>query len=171
MRARPSFEQIYRLANISNSARPSDPSCVRVSVAKDELHWNSTARVIRHTSAIVGSARSRVPSPITRERSSQSSHLEPNHSHLFSRGPHRAHFTTSSHYAQMPNIPALQGFFDNNGKWADAVSQHDSEFFQQSAEGQKPKILWIGCADSRVPESVIMACKPGEVFVHRNIAK
>jgi len=44
------------------------------------------------------------------------------------------------------------------------------DFFKKSAEGQSPKLLWIGCADSRVPESIVMAAKPGDIFVHRNIA-
>ncbi|PVF96393.1 carbonic anhydrase [Serendipita vermifera] len=70
----------------------------------------------------------------------------------------------------MPSHPTLEQFFSTNKQWAAKVNSRDSEFFANSARGQAPKILWFGCADSRVPESVVLAVKPGEVFVHRNIA-
>ncbi|GJE98258.1 carbonic anhydrase [Phanerochaete sordida] len=64
----------------------------------------------------------------------------------------------------------LNRLLQNNAQWAADVARVEPGFFDQCAKGQAPKVLWIGCADSRVPESVIMACKPGEVFVTRNIA-
>ncbi|KAM3416930.1 Carbonic anhydrase [Cercospora zeina] len=59
---------------------------------------------------------------------------------------------------------------DCNKKWAQEVATADPEFFPTCSKGQAPPILWIGCADSRVPETTILNCKPGQVFTHRNIA-
>ncbi|PVH24159.1 carbonic anhydrase [Sphingobacterium corticibacter] len=59
---------------------------------------------------------------------------------------------------------------EGNKDWVDFVSKDESGRFQQLAKGQSPEILWIGCADSRVPANEITGRKPGEVFVHRNIA-
>jgi carbonic anhydrase len=67
----------------------------------------------------------------------------------------------------MRKLPEL---FENNRNWATGVSQADPEFFPKLAEKQSPEILWIGCADSRVPANQIVGLMPGEVFVHRNIA-
>lgn len=43
-------------------------------------------------------------------------------------------------------------------------------FFKKLAEGQSPEYLYIGCSDSRATAEELMGMKPGEVFVHRNIA-
>ncbi|KAN0107270.1 carbonic anhydrase [Russula decolorans] len=65
---------------------------------------------------------------------------------------------------------ALAKLFVSNSQWVKAVNSAEPGFFEQSAKKQTPKILWLGCSDSRVPESVITASRPGDIFVHRNIA-
>lgn len=59
---------------------------------------------------------------------------------------------------------------DNNKKWVEEKLSQDQDFFNRLANGQEPPVLWIGCADSRVPANEIIGAQPGEVFVHRNIA-
>jgi carbonic anhydrase len=63
-----------------------------------------------------------------------------------------------------------QKIFDNNKHWVEDKLESDPEYFKILSQGQKPPILWIGCSDSRVPANEVTGTKPGEVFVHRNIA-
>jgi carbonic anhydrase len=57
-----------------------------------------------------------------------------------------------------------------NKAWSEEISRKNPEFFKELAKEQKPELLWIGCADSRVPADTIVHAQPGEIFVHRNIA-
>lgn len=59
---------------------------------------------------------------------------------------------------------------EGNRRWVAECLAEDPEYFKRMANGQAPKYLWIGCADSRVPANVITGTKAGDVFVHRNIA-
>lgn len=59
---------------------------------------------------------------------------------------------------------------ENNKEWVESTLEKDPNYFQDLAKGQTPPLLWIGCSDSRVPANEIIGAKPGEVFVHRNIA-
>jgi carbonic anhydrase len=60
--------------------------------------------------------------------------------------------------------------FANNLEWIARKLAIDPAYFEKLAEGQSPKILYIGCADSRITAEELMGAEPGEVFVHRNIA-
>lgn len=64
----------------------------------------------------------------------------------------------------------LAHLFENNRQWVESMNAEDPNFFHDSAIGQQPHYLWIGCADSRIPVNHIVGVKPGEIFVHRNIA-
>jgi len=64
----------------------------------------------------------------------------------------------------------LKSLFENNRRWADRVAADDPAFFSELVEQQTPEYLWIGCSDSRVPANEIVGLRPGELFVHRNVA-
>ena len=67
----------------------------------------------------------------------------------------------------MKYLPEL---FSANARWAEEMRAADPHFFTELATLQSPAYLWIGCSDSRVPANQITGLKPGEVFVHRNVA-
>lgn len=64
----------------------------------------------------------------------------------------------------------IEQLFENNKQWIAEQLKNDSEYFNKLASGQAPKILYIGCSDSRVTAEEIIGLKPGEAFVHRNVA-
>lgn len=45
-----------------------------------------------------------------------------------------------------------------------------SRYRELAQSGQRPKIMLIGCCDSRVAPEVIFDARPGEIFVVRNVA-
>lgn len=57
-----------------------------------------------------------------------------------------------------------------NLEWAAERVARDPNYFKRLSDIQRPRYLWIGCSDSRVPANVIAGLEPGEVFVHRNVA-
>ena len=64
----------------------------------------------------------------------------------------------------------IKEIFRNNEDWAAVKLGVDENYFSDLSKGQSPKILYIGCSDSRVVAEEIMGADPGHVFVHRNIA-
>jgi carbonic anhydrase len=56
-----------------------------------------------------------------------------------------------------------------NKAWAAGIVANYPNLLPTTAAKQTPKILWLGCCDSRVPETLISGLLPGEIFTHRNI--
>lgn len=64
----------------------------------------------------------------------------------------------------------LDSVFAHNEKWREERLAENPDFFKDLAKGQKPRVLYIGCSDSRVTAEEVIGARPGQVFVHRNIA-
>ena len=64
----------------------------------------------------------------------------------------------------------LSKLLQQNRAWAARMEQERPGFFHRLRAQQRPRYLWIGCSDSRVPANEIIDLPPGEVFVHRNVA-
>lgn len=56
-------------------------------------------------------------------------------------------------------------------KFRQKYFESDNDFYKNLvAYGQQPKYLIVACSDSRVDPSLILNCKPGDLFVIRNVA-
>jgi carbonic anhydrase len=64
----------------------------------------------------------------------------------------------------------IEKIFANNKEWVAEKLAVNPLYFENLSKGQSPEFLYIGCSDSRVTAEDLMGVKPGEVFIHRNIA-
>ncbi|KAN0033614.1 hypothetical protein ACTFIV_000075 [Dictyostelium citrinum] len=72
-----------------------------------------------------------------------------------------------------PNVTnsiEIEQLIANNHAWSTRIKQEDPGFFAHLAQAQKPRFLWIGCSDSRVPAERLTGLESGQIFVHRNVA-
>ncbi|GLU52990.1 carbonate dehydratase [Dyadobacter frigoris] len=63
-----------------------------------------------------------------------------------------------------------QRLLQANKDWAIEKLKLDENYFDRLSADQKPDFLWIGCSDSRVPAEELTGSRPGDMFVHRNVA-
>jgi len=76
---------------------------------------------------------------------------------------------TSDNFQQATD-ELYHSLLEGNKQFVKDTLDADPQYFEKLAAGQSPPVLWIGCADSRVPANQITNMPPGEIFVHRNIA-
>lgn len=55
----------------------------------------------------------------------------------------------------------IEKLIANNQAWSQQVKEDNPTFFAKLAESQRPRFLWIGCSDSRVPAEQLTGLQPG----------
>lgn len=65
----------------------------------------------------------------------------------------------------------MQQLIDGFKRWREGYYEDNKSLFEALAQGgQTPRVLLIGCCDSRVDPGQIFGAGPGEMFVLRNVA-
>ncbi|KAJ1968873.1 hypothetical protein IWQ62_000975 [Dispira parvispora] len=64
----------------------------------------------------------------------------------------------------------VQLLFDQNAQWNNNTKREQPDLVHSLATTQTPKIMWIGCSDSRVAPELLTGSSIGDIFVYRNVA-
>ncbi len=64
----------------------------------------------------------------------------------------------------------IQRFIHGFRNFQEAYFTEDHELYKSLKDGQRPKVLLIGCSDSRVDPSMMVRSEPGDLFIIRNVA-
>lgn len=64
----------------------------------------------------------------------------------------------------------IEELLEGNRRFVTSEFKEHFGYYQTLAQAQHPRLLWIGCSDSRVSEHLITSARPGSIFVHRNVA-
>ena len=63
----------------------------------------------------------------------------------------------------------IENLLEGNKKFREMEFSHHIDCYQNLAKGQNPKVLWLGCSDSRVNPERLTGARPGILFIQRNI--
>lgn len=64
----------------------------------------------------------------------------------------------------------IQKFIHGFRNFQEEYFHEDRELFDLLKQGQRPKVVLIGCSDSRVDPSMMVRSDPGDLFIVRNVA-
>jgi len=64
----------------------------------------------------------------------------------------------------------LDALISGHNRFKDSFDKHHRNWARLVDEGQHPRVLWIGCSDSRVIPEQITGARPGDLLVVRNVA-
>ena len=64
----------------------------------------------------------------------------------------------------------LNKLIEGNAEFRKQYFQGDRSLYQDLKNEQRPEVMVIACSDSRVDPALVMNCRPGDLFVVRNVA-